>query len=54
MPMTRPVAYYRMSNDKQEDSISKQQAQVRAHAAKHNYQIVREYADPMYQKGPTP
>jgi DNA invertase Pin-like site-specific DNA recombinase len=39
------VAYYRMSLDRQEDSIERQRSQVVAYAAKHGFQIVREYID---------
>jgi DNA invertase Pin-like site-specific DNA recombinase len=39
------VAYYRMSTDKQEDSIDRQRSQVIPYAARHGYTIVREYVD---------
>src|SRR5947209_4391932 len=39
------VAYYRMSDDKQEASIPAQRAEVQAYAAKHGYRIIREYVD---------
>jgi DNA protecting protein DprA len=39
------VAYYRMSNDRQEHSIADQRAEVVAYAAKHGYRIIREYID---------
>jgi DNA invertase Pin-like site-specific DNA recombinase len=44
----RPIpaaAYYRMSTDRQEDSIGRQKSQVAAYAACHGFEIVREYAD---------
>jgi site-specific DNA recombinase len=41
----RAVAYYRMSTDKQEDSIDRQRSQVEPHAARHGYVIVRDYVD---------
>jgi site-specific DNA recombinase len=43
--MIRAVAYYRMSDGKQEQSIPGQRHEVQAYAAKHGYCIVREYAD---------
>jgi len=43
--LIRVVAYYRMSDDKQEDSIPAQRTEVQAYAAKHGYQIIREYLD---------
>jgi DNA invertase Pin-like site-specific DNA recombinase len=39
------VAYYRMSTDRQEDSIERQKSQVEAYAARQGYQIIREYTD---------
>src|SRR5262249_32979526 len=39
------VAYYRMSDDKQEASIADQREAVKAYAAEHGYRIVREYKD---------
>jgi hypothetical protein len=39
------VAYYRMSDDKQENSIERQRSQVEPYAARHGYAIVREYTD---------
>jgi site-specific DNA recombinase len=39
------VAYYRMSDERQERSIADQRAEVTAFAAKHGYQIIREYKD---------
>jgi DNA invertase Pin-like site-specific DNA recombinase len=39
------VAYYRMSTDRQEDSIDRQRAQVEAYAARQGYVIVRDYID---------
>src|SRR5262245_6016990 len=47
--MTRPIraaAYLRMSDDRQENSIERQREQVTAYAAKHGYEILREYCDP--------
>jgi site-specific DNA recombinase len=41
----RAVAYYRMSLERQEDSIDRQRSQVEPYAARNGYQIVREYAD---------
>jgi DNA invertase Pin-like site-specific DNA recombinase len=46
--MSKPipaVAYYRMSTDKQEDSIDRQKAEVEAYAARKGYQVVRTYLD---------
>jgi DNA invertase Pin-like site-specific DNA recombinase len=43
--MTKAVAYYRMSTDKQEHSIDRQRAQVRAYAARQGYDLAHEYAD---------
>jgi DNA invertase Pin-like site-specific DNA recombinase len=41
-----PVAVYlRMSTSKQEDSIDRQRSQVLPYCAKHDFLIVREYAD---------
>ena len=42
---TRAVSYYRVSTEKQEASIPAQRTEVEAYAAKHGYQIVREYKD---------
>jgi DNA invertase Pin-like site-specific DNA recombinase len=39
------VAYYRMSDDKQENSIARQRSQVEPYARKHGYAIAREYLD---------
>jgi DNA invertase Pin-like site-specific DNA recombinase len=39
------AAYYRMSDDKQENSIERQRSQVEPYAAQHGYVIVREYVD---------
>jgi site-specific DNA recombinase len=39
------VAYYRMSTDKQEDSIGRQTQQVESYAARHGYEITRVYHD---------
>jgi site-specific DNA recombinase len=43
--MTNAVAYYRMSTDRQEDSIGRQQSQVEPYAARCGYTIIREYKD---------
>ncbi len=43
--MIPAVAYYRMSSDKQEASIPAQRTEVQAYAAKHGFQIIREYQD---------
>jgi DNA invertase Pin-like site-specific DNA recombinase len=40
------ATYYRMSTDRQEDSIERQRSQVEPHAQKCGYRIVGEYADP--------
>src|SRR5947209_12127715 len=46
VPALIPVAvYYRMSDDRQENSIERQRSQVIPYAKKHGYQIVREYID---------
>jgi DNA invertase Pin-like site-specific DNA recombinase len=39
------AAYYRMSTDRQEDSIDRQRSQVEAYAARQGYAIVRDYLD---------
>jgi hypothetical protein len=39
------VAYYPMSDGKQENSIERQRSQVEAHAARQGYVILREYVD---------
>jgi site-specific DNA recombinase len=39
------VVYYRMSTDRQEDSIDRQRSQVIPYAARHGYNIIREYVD---------
>lgn len=39
------VAYYRMSTDRQEDSIDRQRSQVELYAARHGYRIIEDYAD---------
>jgi site-specific DNA recombinase len=39
------AVYYRMSDDRQEDSIERQQKEVRPFAARNGYRIVREYTD---------
>src|SRR5262245_42651552 len=41
----RAAAYYRMSTDKQEDSIERQRSQVEPSAARNGYRIVRDYVD---------
>jgi site-specific DNA recombinase len=41
----RAVAYYRMSTDRQEDSVDRQRSQVIPYAARRGYAIVREYID---------
>jgi DNA invertase Pin-like site-specific DNA recombinase len=46
--MSTPIkaaAYYRMSDDRQEDSIDRQRSQVGPYAAKHGYEVVKEYMD---------
>ena len=43
--MIRAVAYYRMSDDKQENSIERQKSQVIPYSVRHGYEIVREYVD---------
>lgn len=43
--LIQAVAYYRMSDSKQEASIGDQRSAVTAWAAKHGYAIVREYLD---------
>jgi DNA invertase Pin-like site-specific DNA recombinase len=42
---TKAVAYYRMSTDKQEDSISTQRSNVEPYAQKNGYSITRDYVD---------
>ncbi len=42
---TRAVFYGRCSTDRQENSVADQRKHVLAHAAKHGYRVVREYAD---------
>jgi DNA invertase Pin-like site-specific DNA recombinase len=39
------AAYYRMSDDRQENSIERQRFQVEAYARMHGFRIVREYID---------
>jgi site-specific DNA recombinase len=39
------AAYYRYSDDRQEDSIERQRSQVEPYALKHGYKIVKEYTD---------
>jgi DNA invertase Pin-like site-specific DNA recombinase len=41
----RAAAYYRFSDDRQENSIARQRSQVEPYAAKNGYQIVKEYSD---------
>jgi DNA invertase Pin-like site-specific DNA recombinase len=41
----RAVAYYRMSDERQENSIDRQRSQVQPYAERHGYQIIREYVD---------
>jgi DNA invertase Pin-like site-specific DNA recombinase len=41
----KAVAYYRMSTDKQEDSIERQRSQVVPYAARNGYHLVRDYTD---------
>jgi DNA invertase Pin-like site-specific DNA recombinase len=43
--LNRAAAYYRMSDDKQENSIDRQRSQVEPFAARNGYTIVREYLD---------
>jgi DNA invertase Pin-like site-specific DNA recombinase len=43
--LLRAVAYYRMSDDRQENSIERQRSQVVPYADKNGYAIVREYID---------
>ena len=40
------AAYFRMSTNKQEESIPRQRANVRRYAKAHGFEIVREYIDP--------
>jgi DNA invertase Pin-like site-specific DNA recombinase len=42
---TRACAYYRFSDDRQENSIARQRSQVEPYAAKNGYVIVKEYED---------
>jgi DNA invertase Pin-like site-specific DNA recombinase len=42
---SRAVAYYRMSTDRQEDSIGRQRSQVEAYAVRHVYRIIRDFSD---------
>jgi DNA invertase Pin-like site-specific DNA recombinase len=47
MSAPEPAAtYYRMSTDKQEDSIERQRSQVEPYAQKNGFRLVAEYADP--------
>jgi site-specific DNA recombinase len=41
----RAAAYYRYSDDRQENSIARQRSQVEPYAAKNGYQIVKVYSD---------
>jgi DNA invertase Pin-like site-specific DNA recombinase len=41
----KAVAYYRMSTDRQEDSIPRQRDSVQAYARVNGYEVVREYQD---------
>jgi site-specific DNA recombinase len=41
----RAAAYYRMSDDKQENSIDRQKSQVEPYSARRGYEIVRVYID---------
>jgi DNA invertase Pin-like site-specific DNA recombinase len=41
----RAATYYRMSDDRQEDSIDRQKSQLIPYAEKHGYVIVRDYTD---------
>jgi DNA invertase Pin-like site-specific DNA recombinase len=41
----RAAAYYRMSDDRQENSINRQRSQVIPYAKKHGYEITQEYTD---------
>jgi DNA invertase Pin-like site-specific DNA recombinase len=45
MQPIRTTVYFRMSDDRQENSIDRQRAQVIPYAAQHGYAIVREYTD---------
>jgi DNA invertase Pin-like site-specific DNA recombinase len=45
MPALRAAAYYRMSDDRQENSIERQKSQVVPYAEANGYAIVREYTD---------
>lgn len=45
MTLTKAVAYYRMSSDKQETSIADQRSAVQDYANEKGYQIIREYQD---------
>jgi DNA invertase Pin-like site-specific DNA recombinase len=42
---TRAVTYYRMSTDRQEQSIPDQRREVEGYARRHGYAIIREYLD---------
>ncbi|HBJ36539.1 MAG TPA: hypothetical protein DDZ51_17655 [Planctomycetaceae bacterium] len=45
-PLTRAIAYYRQSaQNRQEESLAKQQAQVRQWAAENGVEIIREFFD---------
>ena len=41
----RAVCYYRMSTDRQEDSVERQRSQVLPYAEKNGYAVVGEYID---------
>ncbi len=45
MPAIRAAAYYRMSDDRQENSIDRQKSQVEPYAEKNGYNIVAVYED---------
>lgn len=45
MSTVRAAAYYRMSSDRQEDSIERQRSQVEPYASKQGYSILGDYSD---------
>ncbi len=45
MPAIKAASYFRMSTDKQEDSIERQRSQVEPYARKQGYELVAEYVD---------
>jgi len=45
MSIINAVAYYRMSTDKQEDSIARQRSQLEPYAERNGYRILRDYID---------